>query len=182
MRLLTKTFTYYIFLAAAIFAIGGVISYFPISHVFYEQVDEGITTEKEIIAEEIENNENIPDYSLRFGHQIEVILLNRPGVPHHFIKDTTYTAGDSPEKFRYLYYSNNRKGNRAYIIKIFHPLAETNDLIEGILLVTFVMFSCLFLLLIVVNYYTSKKVWIPFYHTIHQLSHYNINEKKGLAL
>jgi signal transduction histidine kinase len=182
MRLLTKTFIYYIGLAAGIFAVGGLVTFFLISHIFYKQVDEGLTTEKEIIAEEIENNSYIPDYSARFGHQIEVVLLNKPITPAFSIKDTIFSVNNIEEKYRFLYFCANKAHGKSYSIKIFHPLSETNDLIEDILIVTFIMFLCLFLLVIAINYIVSKKLWIPFYNTIHQLNSYNINEKKTLTL
>jgi signal transduction histidine kinase len=182
MRLLTKTFLYYISFAAVIFALGGVISYFLIGNIFYRQLDEGMITEKDIITQEINSNSHVPDYSSRFGHQIEVVLLDRKLSPRFYMKDTTISSGEKEEDFRYLYFSANRSKNRAYTIEIFHPLNETTNLIEDILLVTFVMFAFLFLVLIAVNYFVSRRIWVPFYTTIGQLSRYNINEKDTLTL
>lgn len=182
MRLLTKTFLYYLILTAGVFLVGGVIFYFLIDHIFYNQVDEGIVTEKEIIADEIENNSNIPDYSARFGHQIEVLILSRPVVPMFAIKDTLISYQDSTSRFRYLYFSKNYGKDKSYVINIFRPLDDTYDLIKGILLSFLIMFVCLFVLLILINFLISRRVWIPFYNTIRQLNKYNINEKDKLVM
>jgi signal transduction histidine kinase len=182
MRLLTKTFLYYLTITAGVFLIGGVTFYFLIDHIFYNQVDEGIVTEKEIIADEIENNSNIPDYSARFGHQIEVLILDRQLVPKFVIKDTLINDQVSTTRFRYLYFSKNIGKEKSYVINIFRPLDDTYDLIEGILLSFLIMFACLFVLLILINFLISRRIWIPFYITIRQLNKYNINEKGKLIL
>jgi signal transduction histidine kinase len=182
MHLLTKTFLYYLTLTAGVFLVGGVIFYFLIGHIFYNQVDEGIVTEKEIIADEIENNSHIPDYSVRFGHQIEVLILNKPLVQKFEIKDTIISDQDLTARFRYLYFSKNYGKEKSYVISIFRPLDDTYDLIEGILLSFLIMFACLFVLLILINFLISRRVWIPFYNTIRQLNKYNLNENDKLVM
>jgi signal transduction histidine kinase len=153
-----------------------------VNRLFYSQLDDDLNTERTIIEEEIAHNENLPDFSTRFGHNIEVITYNRPVKPQFFLKDTViYNPDvDETENFRYLYSSGNTS-KHGFTISIFHPLTETHNLVASILKIIVIVLIPLWLIMGLFNYMLSRKLWRPFYKTISQISHYNIKEKKTLS-
>jgi signal transduction histidine kinase len=181
-KLLNKTFLYYFVSTAFIFIAGGLVFYLLTNEIFYNQIDQGLTTEKEIIAEEIENNDNVPDFSARFGHQIEVVLYNRPITPIFLLEDTVLESNNNSATYRYLNFNRNLPHGKSYSIKIFHPIDERSEFLNSLLIIILIMFIALFLFLIFINYFIAKQIWIPFYHTIYSLSRYNVNDKSTFSL
>ncbi|HEY4787455.1 MAG TPA: hypothetical protein VIH57_15460, partial [Bacteroidales bacterium] len=124
MKLLTKTLMYFIATSLVVFLLGGVVFYVVLKHTFYQQIDNELFTEKTIIEEEIQHNQEIPDYSSRFGHEIEVVLYRHPVRKEYILKDTAIydTVTFQNDYYRYLKIANN-KHKHGYTIAIVHPLS-----------------------------------------------------------
>ena len=150
--------------------------------IFYKQVDENLLTEKAIIEEEIQHNMNIPDYSNRFGHEIEVVLYNRFLKKSYTLKDTLIydTIQNRDVHYRFMRVSDNSK-QRGYTVGILHPLRETRILINAIVKVMFIMFMSLLLILISINYFISRRLWFPFYGTIRAIRNYDVKNKEAMT-
>jgi signal transduction histidine kinase len=163
--------------------VGGFIFYNGLKIIYYNQIDEGLATEKSIIEEEIQQDDNIPNYSDRFGHEIEVLTFNKKIKPYFRITDTTIvdSTSDSKIDFRLL----RAKGNTAkkgYSIIILHPLSETHLLINSVIKTLLIMILFVFVSLIIFNVLISRKIWKPFYNTINQLKRYDIKSRKTMNL
>ena len=178
MKLLTKTLVYFIITSLVVFLLGGIIFYEILKHTFYEQIDRGILTEKAIIEEEIEHNQDIPDYSSRFGHEIEVILYRHPVKPLFIMKDTaiydTITMND--QYFRYLKAADNHK-HHGYSISILQPLTGRYTLFRSVIDVMLLMFLGIMLISTFINYIISRRLWLPFYDTLKEISNYDMKAK-----
>jgi signal transduction histidine kinase len=162
--------------------LGGIFSYKSVKLLFYKQLDEDLITERTIIEEEISHNQNLPDFSTRFGHNIEVVIYNHKVKNDFFLRDTLINDSTTKEKlnFRHLY-SGGNTNRHGFTISILHPLTETDKLITDILKIIIVILIPLWLLIVVLNYLLSKKLWKPFYKTIAQISRYDIKEKETFA-
>lgn len=182
MKLLTKTTFYYILFSFILFIAGGFISYHVIYNVVYRQLDETLITEKEIIEEAIEQSDSVPDFTDRFGHQIEVIIFEKPVKSFQALHDTVIYDDKKHEniEYRHLLSKNNDSDQRGYQISILRPLDKTEYLISNFVLVIIVMFIFLMLILVFANYLISKRVWIPFYNTIKKINIYNIKDTEIL--
>lgn len=176
-KLLQKTFYFYISFTALIFLAGGITFYSFTKRFIFKQIDEGLTTEKEIIADEVESVDTIPDYNSRFGHQIIVQEFDHPLVPLFQIKDTLI----EDENFRYLKFFGNKNKVTGYSVEIYHPLSDTKYLLRNIVLAILFMLAALFVAITGINYFISRKIWSPFYQTIRRLNRYNIMEKEAIT-
>ncbi len=175
MKLLAKTSVYYFSSAIIVFLVGGIVFFEVLKIVFYKQVDENLYFEKVIIEEEIQHNINIPDYSNRFGHEIEVVLYNRYLRKSFSLKDTLIfdTIQNDYGQYRFMRVADNSI-QRGYTIAILHPLSETHILMQTIVKVMFIMFFSLLLVLIIINYIISRRLWLPFYGTIKVINGYDV--------
>jgi len=184
MKLLTRTSIYYFISSLLVFVIGGFIFYNVIQSIFYKQLDDTLITEKKLIEEQINYSDSLPDFRTVFGHMIQVTVFNDRLKKSEKINDTIIASDDRTELIscRHLHVTNTSISNRGYIIHIFKPIGETKNLITAILLAMTFLFISLMGLLLLVNYYISKRVWIPFYRTLRSLSHYNINQEEPLHL
>jgi len=155
--------------------------YYFISRIIYNKTDDTLITEKELIEEQIANSDHLPDFSVLFGHQIEVTIYDKAIQRKESIKDTLILDSSSGETGSYRYLSTtDTKNNKTYSIDIYKPLLETNQLVADILIVLTIMFFSLLIALIVVNYFISRSIWHPFHKTLEELKKFNVESGKTL--
>lgn len=178
MKILTKTLVYFIVTSLIVFLVGGLLLYGILKHTFYQQVDDGMFMEKGIIEEEIQRNKDIPDYSSRFGHEIEVILYRHPVKRELVLKDTAIydTTSMQDADYRFLKIANN-KLSRGYTIAILHPLSGRHVLFTSVMEAILIMFLVVMFISILINYVVSRKLWLPFYETVRKISNYDVKDK-----
>ena len=184
MKLITKS-TYYFFIFSIVAMVGGgVFLYFAIRKDIYKQIDNSLITEKNIIKDQIEQTETVPDSTSTFDHQIEVNLLNYPVHKLQVIKDTVLYNSDIGDNvpFRYFFYSDNIVNKNGYTISIFQILNEKQDLLGTISLYMFGLFLSLFLISILLNYLISRKLWSPFYKSVGNAGNFDVLSDKPLDL
>jgi signal transduction histidine kinase len=184
MKLLSKTTLYYIGFSVVIFLVGGIIFYHLLNNIFYRQIDENLAEEKLLIEETINHSTSVPDFRSVFGHMIEITILNKAKYRFQTIHDTIRydTTLEEYQKFRHMRVENTSMRGNGYIINIYKPLQETESLIDEIIGAVMLLFISLLVLLVIVNYVIARRVWVPFYRTLANLQHYDINRENPLKL
>jgi signal transduction histidine kinase len=163
---------------------GGMFLYFTIRKDVYRQIDISLVTEKDIIQDQVEQEETIPDFSATFGHQIDVRFLNTQVNETEIISDTVMHDDQSGEDlpYRYIYYTGNTVKKRGYSITIFQVLTEKIHLLESISVYTFCLFITLLFISFLLNYLISRRLWSPFYKSVENADSFDILSDKPLAL
>lgn len=158
--------------------------YFAIRKDVYRQIDVSLVMEKDIIQDQVEQDESIPDFSATFGHQIDVRFLSSAVSETEMIRDTVIHDDQSGDDlpFRYIYYTGNTIKKRGYSITIFQVLSEKIHLLESISLYTFCLFLSLLFISILLNYLISRRLWLPFYTMVVKADNFNILDDKQLDL
>ncbi|MDP4188730.1 MAG: HAMP domain-containing sensor histidine kinase [Bacteroidota bacterium] len=183
MKLLTKTTLKHLIFSLLIFFSGGIAFYGVVSSFVFRQIDETLIAEREIIEEQIDHLDSIPDFSTVFGHHIEVTLFNHYVKPSQKFHDTILiNAQDGElEHYRHLLITNNTDQHKSYSISIFKSLSETRQLMQVIFLIVFCLSVILLISLTILNYSISKRLWVPFYDTLSKMQNYSIEEKEPLS-
>jgi signal transduction histidine kinase len=184
MNLLTRSSLNYIFFSVIAFVVGGIIFYHVVKTIFYRQIDETLKTEKKLIEGQIDYSDTLPDFRQVFSHMIEVTVFNSPKKKFEFIKDTMLydKSMDKLLPVRQLICENTSIQDQGYIISISKPLAETTHMIRTIVVALILLFFSLTGLLIFVNYFISKSIWVPFNKTLENLRSFEISSDAPLAL
>ncbi|TRZ70428.1 MAG: sensor histidine kinase [Bacteroidetes bacterium] len=184
MNLLTRSSINYIFFSVVAFVIGGIIFFHVIKTIFYRQIDETLKTEKLLIEEQIDFSDSLPDFRQVFSHMIEVTVFNSPKKKFEFIKDTMLYDKSRGKLLpvRQMICENTSIQDKGYIISISKPLAETTQMITTIVGALVLLFVFLTGLLIFVNYFISKSIWVPFNKTLENLRNFDISRDAPLAL
>jgi signal transduction histidine kinase len=184
MNLLTRSSINYIFFSIVAFVIGGIIFFHVIKTIYYRQIDETLKTEKRLIEEQIDFSDSLPDFRQVFSHMIEVTIFNSPKKKFEFIKDTMLydKSRDKLVPVRQLICENTSIQDKGYIISISKPLAETTQMITTIVGALVLLFVFLTGLLIFVNYFISKSIWVPFNKTLENLRNFDISRDASLTL
>ncbi len=184
MRLLTRT-TYYFFIFSILAMIGaGVVFYFSIRALVYNQIDDSLITEKTIIQDQLEETDTIPDFAATFGHLIEVKLLDTKSASSQTIKDTDLYDIKSGTylPFRQISVVGTTHRNTGYSIKIYQVLNENQELLDRIGLGMSLLFLTLLALSIIVNYLISKEIFKPFFNAVSEAARFNVQSDKPLEL
>ena len=176
MKLLTKTSLYLLYFTTIAFIVAGFIFYYSIRTIVYKQINDALITEKNIIQEQIEHTDTIPDFNTGFGHLIEVKIFENQLKHKQTIKDTLINTNEDDDiPYRKLYFTSTTKNKKGYSISISHPLSEKKDLLENISILLLILFIVLILIFVVVNYWLSKRLWIPFYRSLAEINRFDIN-------
>lgn len=183
MKLLTRTSLAYMAVSALVFISSGLVFYNLLHHIFIRQQDQNLLEERMLIEQTINFSDSVPDFRLVFGHMIDVTILKEPLPKSGHIRDTLMYTQETGEfaSFRHLYAENTSLRNKGYIINIYKPLQETENLISDIVLSLAVVFLTLMALLVIVNYFVNRRVWVPFYRTLHHLTEFDINHARPIT-
>ena len=184
MKLLTRTSRSYIYISVIVFVISGLVFTNLLYHIFKRQLDETLNEEKLLIEQTINFSDSVPDFRSVFGHMIDITILNSPHEKVESISDTLMYDHELGEfaSFRHLFAENTSVQNKGYTINIYKPLHESEKLITEIVVSLALVFISLLLLLVFVNYFITRRIWIPFYRILHNLSRYEINQVTPLEI
>jgi len=160
-----------------VFIISGLIFFNILHDIFKRQLDETLIEEQLLIEQTINYSDSVPDFRLVFGHMIDVTILNAPQSKAGYIRDTLMYDDNlgTFASFRHLFAENTSIRNKGYTINIYKPLRDSEKLIAEIVISLALVFICLLLILVVVNYFITRRVWIPFYRILQNLSQYDVN-------
>jgi signal transduction histidine kinase len=179
MKLLNRALLYYSLATLVSFLLMGGVLYTTIRHIVLRQVNVALLTEKEIIEEQILHLDSLPDFSDVFNHKIEVTLLRDKVKPAQVFIDTLISdpAGSMQVEYRFLIYANNTSDNRGYIIKTSQSIEDEKRMLYDILTMVFISFTALLLILMVINYSISRRLWGAFYSTLNRIRKFDIKSE-----
>jgi signal transduction histidine kinase len=181
MKLLVKTNIYYIVFSFLAFIICGIIFYVVISKNIYDEVDENLHNKKLQVENILKKTDSLPDLYYAFDTNTTVKLT--PEVkPERFI-DTTYYSSEEKDDVRYRILVFTEKFNhKIYQFKISESLIESEDIIQGIIESMLAVFIILIIILFSFNYFSSKKIWRPFYKTLQKLENFDLSKNSKLEI
>ena len=108
-----------------------------------KQVSEALLTEKQIIQEQLEHTDTVPDFSDIFNHKIEVTLYKHPLRTSEVFVDTLLndTVTRSPVDYRFLIYTSSTVDNRGYAIITSQSIEDEKRVLYEILGIIIISFS-----------------------------------------
>lgn len=176
MKLLNRAILYYSLAMFLSFTYTGAILYTYIHHLVLKQVTESLLTEKDIIREQLEFLDTIPDFSNFFNHQIEVTIYKHKVVKSQNIIDTLLydTLNHRNVEYRFLVYTDNTTGDKGYMITTSKSIDHEKSLLYEILGIIIILFAALSLLLIIIIISISRKLWKSFYVTLNNIRKYDV--------
>lgn len=184
MKLFTRTNLYYIFFSLVAFTVGGMIFYHILNRIFDDRIEEDLLTEKLLIQHEISHFDSMPDYQSVYGHLLQIKLFDHPMRYYERLQDTVLfdMKLEDFRLYRHLRVESTTQDGKGYIVNLFKPLENRKMLTEDIIFSMIILFLILSGFLIFMNYVIVRRVWIPFYRTLHALNHYDLNVQMPLHL
>lgn len=182
MNLLNRISLSYIIVSLAFLIVGGFFFFYLFKEEVYEEVDEQLRDEKRNIERLIKYSDTIPYFYPGVNSQMEI----KPAASDFHIKlqrkDTViihpYEGNISFRQWRYT----TKLGDSNYIVIIRKSLVDLEDLSEKIIYSLITGFVVLLIGSVLVNFLLIKLTLKPFYHTLHQLRKYSLNNSTGFIL
>lgn len=180
MKLLTNISLRFLLFAAVLFLLSVPIFYLALQRIMLHSLDESLIQQKEQIVSELKTKP-IKDF-IAFNFNIRIVDTSAPSSIIRLSDKDIYIPSDKETvTHRALETIENVNGTHYYIY-IQKSLVENEDLIQSIVALLSALLITLLAGAFGINYWASKKLWRPFYHSIQQLAGFQINQNKKLAL
>jgi signal transduction histidine kinase len=168
MRLIQKINRQYISYSFAILIIAGLLLFFILKAIVYEETDENLlNTYKQIELLENESPEELELYPFIS------VKLNHTNLTGRYFSDTTLPVKNETEKFRQLVVYTTIQGVK-YKITVRESGIESDDLLKSLTIIVLLSFAGLLILLFVINKRISKKIWLPFFENLEKLKRFSL--------
>ena len=183
MRLLTKSLLYFISTSPIVLLLGGIVFYFQMQTIIYEEVDERLLEQKSALQTELRIVKSfdklaVPtDGSIVISTNIDSSLIN--AVEPLFTDTLMYVETDNEllpfRELTFIAYSEDELRT----VSIFRSLIETDDLIEVILTTLALIFLVTIILFAALNYFTMHRLWQPFHKIMEQVQQFDFRSRAG---
>ena len=156
--------------------------YILLRSILISQLDKGLKVEEREIIDYIKENNQLPDPTNYKDEQEEFIPVGNQKINRSLASiDIFNKATDDNISYRQLEFPVVVAG-RHYKIQVRKSQAETDDLVQLILLITVAILLILLVTLFLINRFLLNKLWKPFNTTLLQIKQFNLSGKEKLQL
>jgi len=179
-KLLDQTLRAYIVLALVVMILSGPLFYFISNRLFIKSADETLINHKKEFMENVLPSLKGEDISTwnKISHNLRIedpiAALRKDSVFFHVYYNK---FEDENENHRVLLSPITIEGI-PYALFARVNLIESEDLISNILLLFCITLSLLLAGLYFITRRLSKKIWLPFYSTLNQIEHFDLNKNE----
>ncbi|EAY29243.1 sensor histidine kinase [Microscilla marina] len=211
MKLLTKTTIYYVLIATLVFGVGGTVTYYTVLSLINEDISEYFDRKELNYMTKIASGRFTPRTHKTHGHSHhkgvkhdyfhhhfeetdQNLKLFHYGKSHNIyqfitppakitseINDTTLTMGEWQISVRRKCVVRKVK-NAYYKICIYKSLEEADDEIEAVIGTVVYLFVSLLIVMLVANYYLSRRLLQPFHQTLGAIKGFRVTNTAPLEL
>ncbi|GET25926.1 HAMP domain-containing sensor histidine kinase [Prolixibacter sp. NT017] len=176
MKLLRKTIGYQLLLTTLFFVLAGFALFRMINGIENEEVDENLTAMQMSIELKLKQGVAVSDAPpLLIIHRLESPIM-KESVRIQTVRLPDPIEGDK-ESYRQLT-SRTTINNISYEITVRSLLVENRDMVIAISSSIGLVLLLLLTALLLMNYFMSKRLWAPFYHTLGHLKQFRLSGSK----
>lgn len=182
MKLIAKTSLYYLLLSIPILILSGFVCYFSITNEVDDSNNDLLLNRCSQIKQYLKNNDTVALNFITKSGEAQIKRLSKANLK----KDDSTLFSDTLilDKKEHEFASNRMItsvvsiNNNHYKIKIWRSTIEFDELVEGIFYsLAFILFF-LFLLSMLINFWISRTLWKPFYHTVASLKLFRASDNE----
>lgn len=169
--------------SVVVFIIGSIVSYFVIYSIISEEIDDSLLLEKSEIIQYIRNTDRTIQELLSNIKNLEISLTDSTSAFEEKLSDTLIflPAEQEEEPFRQLKFKAKIK-DQYYNISLRRSIIEMEDIVIAISGIMAGLFLTIIFVLNLINYWSGRIIWKPFYNTLEKVSGFNLNSKELLNL
>jgi len=180
MRLFTKYNRINLIATIVIFLTASVSFYISIRYILIGQVDEDLKIEQREIQTYVKEHGILPEPITVKDQKISYAPATELAEKRKFKTSTVYdSVAKEQNPFRILQFGINA-GGKLYDVDVEKSLEGTDDLINSILLITFITILLILVASLVINRVLLKRLWKPFYNTLKTVQNFKLDKKQSL--
>ncbi|MDB5005790.1 MAG: hypothetical protein JWP45_183 [Mucilaginibacter sp.] len=164
-----------------IFLLSGIGSYLWIDHLFISDFDESLAEQAQKIALYAHKNGDFPKSGLTDDWLITYQPNTKVVLPYYKTIERYDPDDKDSSKYRNLYYTYNKDG-QYYLITISKSLEELEGLSRYVAMITMIIVLSVVITTLLLSHFVLRKLWRPFYHTLHLLKEYKPGSRKTVPL
>lgn len=183
-KLLSKTLRTYLYVSIPIFLICTIGFYYFLKFVITDMVDESLKEDQVQIFEFVNNDKDDVSKlhkSISSGYYLKEISIDSTIEDKYYFVNYLDSAANEVEVFRELQTSLLIR-DKKYELVINQSFVESDSLIYSIITFSVFLFSMLTLGIALLNWYSSGKIWRPFYKTLLQIQDFDIKDSAELQI
>jgi signal transduction histidine kinase len=181
MRLFTKYNRVNIVASILALLLGSLSYYFAVRYVLVHELDDNLRTEEAEILDHVRSRDQLPEPANYRDQLIRFEPVTEP--VHRKFRHTSYPVGRGgrSEPYRELDFSIQVRGQ---LYKVFVAVSEeeSEDLLMLIMLITAGMILLFLSILFIANRLLLRRIWQPFYQTLHGIRDFNLSSREPLAV
>ncbi|HET6994033.1 MAG TPA: HAMP domain-containing sensor histidine kinase [Chitinophagaceae bacterium] len=176
MKLFTRYNRVNLALTAILLVLSAAAYYLVINRILIHELDEELDDYKQKIETYANNTGGLPEKGVMEDLVVKY-ETGQPSVPLHYLTTREYDSDEHKmEKFRQLVYSQ-KAGSNLYRVTIAKPLEGFRLLAKTIVYSTLGILAIIILVSLVVNHFLLKRLWRPFYDSIHTVRNFRLHGK-----
>jgi signal transduction histidine kinase len=181
LKLVNKYNQYTFSLMTLIFIISGLVSFFLVKQVFKSELDNDLNRKIARIQTYADMYHTIPTANFINDQKIESEKTN------YILKSAVISTVEAHYKDKKKSHISRQIVFTAFINKepykvtVTEPIEGTSHLKSLIFLISISTIFCLFITTLLINKIILRKLWRPFYQTIHEVNKFNINHANKLS-
>ncbi len=180
MKLFAKTSLYYLFAGLPAFIIAGSVCYWMISTEVKERNFEDLETLKGQVEKYLTvGDSNFVNYLVQNKEAAINKIENLNTRTTTFSDTLIYNSAEDEFELNHLLTSYVHTNNGDYSLLIWKKTLEKDEFLEGLLMALIIILFCFFAYFFIINWYLSKTLWKPFYHTLKSLKSFHPNESNN---
>lgn len=175
MKLLNKSSFYYLLISIPVFLFAGYVSYMLVKSEVDDSVNETLIHES-LQAQHLIESEDIQSRRYISLDSLSFIEPSSRKTENTFSDTLVWDEMEAEQAYYRIYTSGLNYKNSFYKIRLVKPLMEEEELTESILSIFALVMTVLVLVVVIANRWLSKRIWQPFYNTLHELDQYELTK------
>jgi signal transduction histidine kinase len=183
MKLLTKTSYYYFLYTIPVLILSAVFFYYFLLHEIGESNESILKSRVKIIENYIKNENQTLLNVLESNSEVIVREVKKNTIVSQNIKDTLIFSVIDKESIAYkMLEVNSNINGKNYKITVLKNTIEFDELMEVVLVVFITLLILLFSIILFINIRISKKLWQPFWASLHYIKNFNVTTTENKKL
>lgn len=169
--------------ASILIFLGGCIAFYFIMHyVLVKQLDEDLEIEHAEIAQYAAAHNSLPEIINTDDQQVYFLQTTMPVLHATFASQKTWNENEHEKEWMRTLVFGVTVSGKHYQVTVNKSQEQKEGLLKMILLIAAIMIAVILLASYVINRIVLKHLWQPFYHTIQQISYYDLQKQRTLGL
>lgn len=179
MKLFTKYNRINLLATIIIFLLASATFYVAIRYILIGQVDEDLKIEQREIETYVREHGILPESVPVKDQKITYAIASRVLKERQFKTMAASDLGNKEKNFYRVLQFGLIANNQIYAVTVAKSLKGTDDLINSILLITFITILVILVVSLIINRVLLKRLWQPFYDTLHTLKKFKLDKNQS---